>query len=125
MPRLWPVPRIIGNERNRAGPGIDLGFGNEFCTRAISPVSEDYGCEGTLSIRNDEVCVDWTIFGTRVGNIEQPTAFELPDDFFRDVDRLLRVVVEQTAGNLKTRMPACYRTVQRPTGRLPKGSTQS
>lgn len=101
MPRLWPVPRIIGDERNRARPRIDLGFGNELHRRAISPVSEEYGCKGTFSIRNDEVCVDWTTFGAHVGDIEQRAALESLDDPFMDVGGLLRVVVEQMAGSLK------------------------
>jgi len=64
-------------------------------------VSKEYACKGTFSVRNDEVCVDWTTFGTHVGDIAQCAAFELLDDLFMDVGRLLRIVVDQMAGSLK------------------------
>src|SRR4029077_15705306 len=84
VPRLRAVPGVIWDERNPAGPGVNLGFGNEFCAGAVSPMPEEHGCERTLSVRNHQVRVHRTALGTRVSNVVKGASCELFDELVMD-----------------------------------------
>lgn len=95
MPRLRAVPRVVRDERNRAGSRVDFRFGNEFGPGTVSPVTEENGREWSLAGWNNQIRCDRTALGTCVGNVMKGATVELLDDLVVDVERLLLVVVEE------------------------------
>src|SRR5579871_672984 len=94
VPRLWTIPRVVRDERNRAGFRVDLSFGNEFCPSAVAPMAEQHSREWPFSLRYDEVRRYGTALGNGVSNIVERAVAEFLDHFVMDVERLFRVVVE-------------------------------
>jgi hypothetical protein len=60
MPGLGPIAGVVRDKRNRASSRVKFGFGNEFRTRAVSPVAKEYCRERSLAGWDDEIRCDGT-----------------------------------------------------------------
>src|SRR5581483_7308557 len=96
VPRLRTVPWVVRDERNRSSAGIDFGFRNKFCARAISPVPKEHSCEWTFTLRHYKIRCHGTTLGTGIVDVVKRAPVEFFDHFLADIERLFYVIVEQS-----------------------------
>jgi hypothetical protein len=92
--RLRSIPRIVGEDRDRTGAGVELGLGDELRPAPASPVTEDDGGERPLALRHHEIGADALPVGAGVRDIVDRGLGRLADDGVVHVERLAGVILE-------------------------------
>src|SRR5581483_8763018 len=91
---LRTVPGIFRNQRHCARSRVELGFRDEFCARAISPMAEKNGCEWPFALRNDQIGRHRPALRTGVGDVVKSASVELLDYLILNVEWNFRVIIE-------------------------------